>query len=94
MTDWKILFVEEDLRDFVEEILNQKYTVDKCILNPFKDIDDWPYMLRMNPHHAVFKLKNGKLAKVTFWCKFNKFFGDPHEYPVQIDTERIIVVIE
>lgn len=94
MTDWIELFVDEDLRDFVAKLIDVNADALECVENPFKDLNDWTEMLRGQPHKAVFKLSNRKTVVVKFWCKFNENYGDTYEYPVELDVERIVVIVK
>jgi|GEM_PF-4123981 len=94
MTDWKELFVDENLRDFVAQLIGAKTTDLECVENPFEYVTEWTEMLRGQPHKAVFKLSNKKTVVVKFWCKFNPNFGEPYEEPVELDQEKIIVIVK
>jgi hypothetical protein len=94
MTDWKVLFVEEEVRDVVADLIGEEPAKFTCVENPFNGDEDWTEMLKGQPHKAVFKLDDGRTVEVKFWCKVNKAIGDPCEYPVELNSNKMVVIVK
>jgi len=102
MTDWRILLVDEELRDLVNKIFGDERPEEKsiwsleCTFNPFnkEEIEDWPELIRRSPHKAIFTSKGGREITVKFWVKYNSAYGEPYENPLVIDEERIMIVVD
>jgi hypothetical protein len=94
VSDWKVLFVEEELRDVVAELIGEEPAKFTCVENPFNGDEDWTEMLKGQPHKAVFKLDDGRRVEVKFWCRVNPDIGELYEYPVELNQHKIVVVVK